>query len=203
MITDFEFVQPFVVSNTILTLQTSLEHDLIADYFRKRLLPEGKYTTYFDEDWNKSVMSEMPYREQFKDTVATAFDLWCKERGYTDYNPDQPRWDAKENFFDWVSVWRQGDHHIAHNHPRALVAGTYYPYADEASCKTAYFPSDWTIVSMAEPSLDHDATHHKIRPVTGMMNLWPAWMTHAIGPQGPQESGKERCAISFNICRTT
>ena len=185
----------------MLQVQTNLEHSIIADYFRGRLTEDREYTTYFDDGWNQHVMSSMPYREQFLETCFNAFDLWCKERYPNSYRPDQKRWDPRHSFGDWVSVWREGDHHTPHNHPRALVAGTYYPYADEHSCPTNYQSSDHSLISMADPNMPYESHYLRLKPVTGLMNLWPSWMTHQIGPQGPQEKGKERVAISFNIGR--
>lgn len=185
----------------ILEVQLNLDHSTIADYFRIQIPPGARYTTYFDKEWNANVMNEMPYRQTFLECCYNAFHLWCQERKYENYDPKQDHWNPSLAYFDWVSVWREGDHHVPHNHPRSLVAGTYYPYADEHSCPTNYQCAENSLIAMAEPSLPYEAHYYRQQAQTGFLYLWPAWMTHQIGPQRTQEEGKERVAISFNMGR--
>ena len=202
MINDFKFKYPFVQSNMILQIDLNLDHEAIAHYFRLEVTEQTNYTTYFDKEWNAHVMRKMPYRQKFLEACYTGFDLWCKERKYEGYDPADPQWDPRNNYGDWVSVWREGNHHVPHNHPRALVAGTYYPYADEHSCPTNYQPSDHSLIAMSEPALPYESYYYRQQPVTGTLYLWPAWMTHQIGPQREQAHGKERVAVSLNMDRS-
>lgn len=197
MIREFEFFNPFAETTQLLTAYLDLDHNAIAQWMRKKLNNHPNYTSYFNQEFNQVMANDMPMANDFLSAIESAAELYAKTRymnlrSFKGQRPDI-----------WFSQYLEGDRHTLHNHPRAMIAGTYYPYADENSCEVRYRHPAHGLLEMAEPWMDEkpqDATHtiFKIKPKTGMLNLWPSWMDHEIGPQGPVDPEKSRLAISFN-----
>ena len=197
MIREFEFYNPFAETTQLFTAYLDLDHDAIAKWMRKRLNDHPDYTSYFNQKFNREMSNDMPLVGDLLAAIESAARLYAKTRYMNQRNFEGQRPDI------WFSQYLEGDRHTLHNHPRALIAGTYYPYADENSCEVRYRHPAHGLLEMAEPWMDQkpaDVTHtiFKIKPKTGMLNLWPSWMDHEIGPQGPVDSDKSRLAISFN-----
>ena len=189
MIKDFAFESLFVTP--MLKTTVDLPHERISDYVRKWLGPSREYTSYYDADLNAKLKEYLPARPQMEAAMKNAAELYLKNRGYN----CEPHLDY------WFSVYNTGDDHILHTHPKALVAGTYYPYADGNSAKIRYRHPAATVISHAELQMQDELfyTHY---PKTGDMNLWPSWLEHEVRPQPIVDEDKARIAISFNYGRS-
>lgn len=197
MIKEFEFFNPFAESTLLFTAYVDLDHDAIAKWMRRKLNGHRDYTSYFNSEFNSMMANEMPMVGDLLRAIESAATLYAKTRWMDLKSFEGQRPDI------WFSQYLKGDRHTIHNHPRAMIAGTYYPYADENSCEIRYRHPAHGLLEMAEPWMDRkpdDVTHtiFKLKPKTGMLNLWPSWMDHEIGPQGPVDADKSRLAISFN-----
>ena len=107
----------------------------------------------------------------------------------------------------WPNINRFGDYHDAHNHPRSYLSGTYYlkiPKAQEKletrgdlrpGCITFYDPRGATNMNAirGDPYVDPE---HTVRPVPGLLMMWPAFVNHFVHPNLSKEI---RITISFNI----
>jgi uncharacterized protein (TIGR02466 family) len=202
MITNFSFINPFPRQCEIMECDVDLKHEVIADWTRAQLGEIEHYTSYFDPKFNDSMMSQMPLRRDLHDVINKACRTYAIERNmpreFVDYAEENgPTW--------WFSQYYNGERHSLHNHPRALVAGTYYPYADEQSCTLNFRHPAGLLLMMAAPwetnergGKHEDSGFYRHQPKTGQMLLWPSWMEHDIGPQDPVPREKSRIAISFN-----
>lgn len=196
MLKDFEFIDPFPKTFQILQYQVDLPHAEIAEWCRDMLKGfEGQYTSYFHIELNDHKLNNRaPWYREFSELMIEGAELFLTNIG-VEVNIERHR-----KFGAWWSVYKEGDRHTTHNHPRALVAGTYYPYADEHSAKIRYRSPMNTIVTMCDPR-PTESQLYDVKPETGMVNFWSTWLDHEILPQGPVEEGKERVAVSFNYGR--
>lgn len=190
MIKDFAFESLFVTP--MLKTTVDLPHDRISHYIRKWLGPSVNYTSYYDNDLNKKLIEYLPGREQMEKSMKDAAELYLSNMGYQ----------CDDHLSYWFSVYNTGDDHILHTHPKAVVAGTYYPYADENSTKIRYRHPAATTISHAVPDADMSNLFYTHYPRTGDMNLWPSWLEHEVRPQKIIEPETARIAISFNYGRT-
>ena len=201
MIREFNLTNPFAHSTEIFTAMVDLDHDVIATWMRKELSGCKDYTSYFDKDFNSRMTRNMPLCGELLNAIEAASATYAKTR-YMDL-----KWFDGSRPDIWFSEYIEGERHTLHNHPRALIAGTYYPYADDDSCPIAFRHPAHGMMEIAEPwmceTAPKDAVHtiYKLRPKTGMLNLWPSWMMHEVGPQGPVPKERSRLAISFNYGR--
>ena len=197
MIREFEFFNPFARVTEICTGYLDLGHEEIAGYMRRKLGKHSSYTSYFDKEFNDRMVAECPQARQMTNAMEATCIMFAKERGV-----DIDRCGHREVQL-WFSEYLEGERHTLHNHPRALVAGTYYPYADEDSCDIRFRHPSSGMLQVAQPWTEDDErggmdSIYKLRPKTGMVNVWPAWMEHEIGPQKKVSKEKSRLAISFN-----
>ena len=197
MITDFEFFNPFARVTEICTGHLNLGHEEIASYMRRKLGGYSSYTSYFDGEFNERMVAECPQAKQMMNAIEATCIMFAKERGV-----DLNRCGHREVQL-WFSEYLEGERHTLHNHPRAVVAGTYYPYADEDSCDIRFRHPSSGMLQVAQPWTEDDKRDgmdsvYKLQPKTGMINVWPAWMEHEIGPQKKVLKEKSRLAISFN-----
>ena len=199
MLRDFQIFNPFVASTQLFTGQIDINHEQISQYMREYLHGgEGDlYTSYFDEKLNERMVFNMPCKNALFAAIVASCEAYAKVR-----NMGNERLDNGPPHI-WFSEYMEGDRHTLHNHPRALIAGTYYPYADEDSCNIQFRHPSSGMLAMVEPwnSEGESFVIHKLQPKTGMINLWPAWMEHEIGPQKKVPKERSRLAISFNYGR--
>ncbi len=199
MITDFKFFNPFARVTEICTGYLDINHEQIADFMRGKLGSHSDYTSYFDQDFNHRMLMECPQGRELLRAFESTSKMFAKDRGV-----DLNRCGDKTHI--WFSEYLEGERHTLHNHPRAIVAGTYYPYADEESCEIRFRHPSSGMLQVAEPwndegdkeSLKDRDSVYKHFPKTGMINVWPAWMEHEIGPQKRVPKERSRLAISFN-----
>jgi uncharacterized protein (TIGR02466 family) len=202
MLREFKITNPFARSTEMFTGQLDLNHEEIAKFMRQHLHggASDKYTSYFDQRQNSRMNKDMPCRRQMINAMIACCDTYAKVR-----NMDTERLHDHGEPDCWFSEYVDGDRHTLHNHPRALLAGTYYPYADEDSCDIRFRHPACGQLSMVEPwnteSADFDFVIHRLQPKTGMINIWPSWMEHEIGPQKKVPKERSRLAISFNYGR--
>ena len=190
MIKDFAFGSLFVTP--MLSTTVDLPHEQISKYLRERLHGDRDYTSYYDADFNNALKENLPAREAMELAMKSAAQLYL----------DNIRYKCREHLDYWFSVYREGDDHILHTHPKAVVAGTYYPYADENSAKIRYRHPAATTIMHALPDADQSGLFHTHYPKTGDMNLWPSWLEHEVRPQPVVDPEKTRIAISFNYGRS-
>lgn len=178
----------------ILKSKLDLDHKEIELYVRERFKEREEYTSYYDDEFNQDIIKGMPQREEFEHNAKQLSLQWLKMRGA----PLHKFEDRKIGY--WFSVYKEGDKHTLHNHPRSAVAGTYYPYADDDSIPIRFRNPSANVIMMSEPYLDPtDTIMHFHNPRTGEINVWPPWLEHEIGRQGPVPESRARIAISFNF----
>lgn len=174
---------------------TELPHAEIASYIRKAFSDFGAYTSYYDSKFNEKLLHELPHKEEVDRQMHAMCVDYLKSRGAGPHV-----WkNRKVNV--WVSIYAEGESHTLHNHPNAVVAGTYYPYADEDSVQIRYKNPSCNLVQMVDTWLDAASPElwHFHSPRTGNMNVWPPWLEHQIGRQGPVPDNRSRIAMSFNF----
>ena len=173
--------------------ETDLPHMAIEDYVRDKLSEYGEYTSFHSEKFNAEMKDGQPFRKQMEDTMIEISEEFLKLRGAPkDTVPTQP------NLGYWYSSYNVGDDHSLHNHGRALVAGTYYPYADKDSTVISFRSPSYGLLSVAEVWNDEQKLYHYHSPKTGDMNVWPGWLEHQVKRQREVPSDRSRIAISWN-----
>lgn len=192
MLSDFEFIDPFPKTFQILQYKVDLPHEEIAQWCRDMLAGfNGDYTSYFFQELNDhKLRNRAPWYRDLEKIMIEGSHMFLDNIG-AEYDKKRSRVGA------WWSVYKQGDRHQMHNHPKSLVAGTYYPHASEKSSKIRYRSPCYSLLTMCETRPDiHNL--YDVKPETGMINFWSPWLDHEVLPQGPVEEGDERVAISFN-----
>ena len=191
MIKDFSFVPMWEVP--ILRCTVDLPHRKIEEYLREQFAEWGQgYTSYHDVEFNEHLQKYLPARTEMETAMVTASKTFINNRG---------GYGTKDILQYWFSIYNTGDDHNTHTHPGAVVAGTYYPHADEDSTKIRYHNPHRVAMMHGEPRIDPKYAMHDHHATTGEMNLWPAWLEHEVRPQKPVDPDKARIAISFNYGR--
>ncbi len=205
MIRDFEITNPFKATTEMFTGYLDINHEAIANYMREKLRDHDSYTSYFDLKFNDHMVDYMPLRSDLMNAITNACCMYGKMRLMDERELKEIREQRPHPPFIWFSEYQEGERHTLHNHPQSLIAGTYYPYADEHSCDIRFRHPAHGMLEMAEPWMtkQEEVVHtiYKLQPKTGMINLWPSWMEHEIGPQKKVPAEKSRLAISFNCGR--
>jgi len=189
MISDFKIHDLFSIP--LMKCTVKLPHDEISEYVREKLRKHGNYTSYFDNEYNHRMQSMLPWRDAMEKTMRFAAKSFLKKMEI------DPR-DCPDILNYWFSSYNGGDDHVLHSHPFAVVAGTYYPYADQDSTKIQYRNPNAIVLSHSEPGDRYKFLYHTHYPTTGEMNLWPAWLEHQVRPQQEVNPERSRIAISFN-----
>jgi uncharacterized protein (TIGR02466 family) len=176
----------------ILKTRVDLPHEEIANHVREKFSGWDEYTSFYNSEFNDHITNSMPYRSQMRRAMVAGGDLFLKERNYGV---------PEEKLSFWFSVYDKNDDHCLHTHPNTLIAGTYYPYADEHSAPIRFRSPNLVTQMHSEPRIEPDGLFHNHHPSTGDMLFWPAWLEHEVRPQKEVEDGKTRIAISFNFGR--
>jgi uncharacterized protein (TIGR02466 family) len=188
-----------VVSNEIKNLfevplmisEVFLPHELIATDVIKHCDSLNHYTTFHHEQATEEWFSRMPAKKYFIEAVENLVHQYLEVTG---------RKEARRGIRirAWGSVWREGQVHMSHMHPHCIIAGTYYPQADDSSAPIT-FECPWDGYCMAD-TIDIKRLEYKHQPQTGDLLMWPAWLRHRVGVQRePKRVTRPRVAISFNI----
>jgi uncharacterized protein (TIGR02466 family) len=107
----------------------------------------------------------------------------------------------------WANINRLGDYHNLHNHPHSWLSGTYYvsipehdslpPGRDDRTpnCISFYDPRPQANMTAIRGDGEVDP-EHRVKPVPGMLLLWPAFLHHLVHPNLSHEP---RVSVSFNV----
>ncbi len=98
----------------------------------------------------------------------------------------------------WGNVSRRGNYHRMHNHPSSAWSGVYYVTGVSSSDSMGgvlefYDPRPFTEM-VDVPGSPYGQRIH-IRPIPGLMVLFPSWLYHFVHPCS---TDKERVSIAFN-----
>ena len=98
----------------------------------------------------------------------------------------------------WANVARSGNYHRMHNHPANAWSGVYYVTAAESGDKLAgvlefYDPRPFT--EMVDTPGSPYGQRMLIRPVPGLLVLFPSWLYHFVHPS---TADSPRISIAFN-----
>ncbi len=100
----------------------------------------------------------------------------------------------------WANISRRNNYHRMHNHPNSAWSGVYYVTGIPSSSTNAlagvlelYDPRPFT--EMTDVPGSPYGQRINIRPMPGMMVLFPSWLYHFVHPS---ESDSERVSIAFN-----
>jgi len=190
MINHFEFRNLW--PTPLLKTRVELPHEEISDYVREKFVGFDEYTSYYNEDFNTHIKHMLPHRELMERCMIRGGDLFLKERNYGV---------PEEKLSYWFSVYNEADDHCLHTHPNTLIAGTYYPYADDMSAPIRFRSPTLVTQMHSEPRIEPDDLYHNHEPNTGDMLFWPSWLEHEVRPQKRVDDCKSRVAISFNFGR--
>ncbi len=117
------------------------------------------------------------------------------------------RYDVEGVVQGWANINRFGDYHDYHNHPGAYLSGTYYVKVPDRQrtehnrpdvrpgCITLYDPR-YCANMIAIEGDPYMVAEHTVRPVPGLLLMWPAFVNHFVHPNLSEEP---RISISFNI----
>ena len=98
----------------------------------------------------------------------------------------------------WGNISRRGNYHRMHNHPNSSWSGCYYvtgmPQTQSmGGVLELYDPRPFTEMVDVPGSPYGQRVH--VRPVPGLMILFPSWLYHFVHPS---DSDSERVSIAFN-----
>ena len=98
----------------------------------------------------------------------------------------------------WANVSRKGNYHRMHNHPGSAWSGVYYVAAQPSNDSLGgvlefYDPRPFT--EMNDTPFSPYGQRMIVRPVAGMMVLFPGWLYHSVHPNTADEA---RLSIAFN-----
>jgi uncharacterized protein (TIGR02466 family) len=101
----------------------------------------------------------------------------------------------------WAMVMRAGDHAVVHDHAQAHWAVVYYVDAGDADLAAHPRSGELTLVDprrgvAAIPGIDLFPTHFSIRPVTGMLVVFPGTVQHFVHPY---RGTRPRVSVSCNV----
>lgn len=104
----------------------------------------------------------------------------------------------------WCVVNGQGDYNIPHCHPRASWSAVYYVLSDPPPARhpesgKLSLQDPRTGISTARPAAMYGHRWHDIVPETGMMVMWPGWLTHFVHPY---QGSSERIVIALDAIVT-
>lgn len=103
----------------------------------------------------------------------------------------------------WANVARSGNYHRMHNHPGNAWSGVYYVSAAESTDSLAgvlefYDPRPFT--EMVETPGSPYGQRMLIRPVPGLLVMFPSWLYHFVHPS---TADAPRISIAFNAAWRT
>jgi len=103
----------------------------------------------------------------------------------------------------WANVARSGNYHRMHNHPANAWSGVYYVSAAESTDSLAgvlefYDPRPFT--EMVETPGSPYGQRMLIRPVAGLLVMFPSWLYHFVHPS---TADAPRISIAFNAAWRT
>lgn len=98
----------------------------------------------------------------------------------------------------WGNISRRGNYHRMHNHPNSAWSGCYYVTGISSNSPMGgvlelYDPRPFT--EMVEVPGSPYGQRVLVRPVPGLLVLFPSWLYHFVHPC---DSDKERVSIAFN-----
>jgi uncharacterized protein (TIGR02466 family) len=98
----------------------------------------------------------------------------------------------------WANVSRRGNYHRMHNHPSSAWSGCYYVTSSSNANSLAgvlelYDPRPFTEMIFT-PGTPY-GQRMLVRPVPGLMVLFPSWLYHFVHPC---DSDEPRISIAFN-----
>ncbi|MGF1633630.1 MAG: TIGR02466 family protein [Phycisphaerae bacterium] len=100
----------------------------------------------------------------------------------------------------WANVNEKGDWNESHIHPNCPWSGVYYPATDtrpEAGGAIRFTEPRIQALMLAHPLNPFHATNNvRIRPVPGMMVVFPSFLYHAVDPYLGEEP---RISIAINL----
>tara|TARA_Y100001972_G_C7633253_1_gene317905 strand:- start:466 stop:1068 length:603 start_codon:yes stop_codon:yes gene_type:complete len=187
MILDQKLIDMFPV--TVNRVVLDLDHKAIAEYTLQHEKEHNwsRYTTFHDMKLNASWKQNLPQRKELEENIFEAGRHLAKQ---TKRKFQHDWWIGY-----WVSIYRKGDDHGSHNHPRCMLSGTYWPQiGPKGSSITLEAP--WKSHIMHD-TIPPDHVHVNYRPNAGDCMIWPAWIDHRIHKQPDDDI--ERIAISFNL----
>ena len=112
---------------------------------------------------------------------------------------NMPRWTFSWTLHAWANVNGPGDFNRFHTHPGSTWSGTYYvdpgapADADEGTSLHFFDPCLGRANTFLQPVLP---SRHSVRPVPGLMVLFPSYMPHMVFPH---QGERERISIAFNL----
>ena len=112
-------------------------------------------------------------------------------------------WDLEKNKLKITGMWsvinRAGNANARHIHPNSFLSAAYYVKAPK-NCGDIMFHDPRSAAVYRKPKISNDnvlnTTEILITPKEGLLVLFPSFLNHSVKPN---ESGKDRVVISFNI----
>ena len=176
-----------------MTQRSQIGHMAVEDYVREKINGFGDYTSYHDQNFNTEMALGQPFRKEMEKEMTIMSRYFLRARGANEERIQQGR----VNY--WYSMYYAGQDHHLHTHPRAMCAGTYYPYSNERSSSIQFRNPSSTLICHAETwSEKHLPADHHHQPVSGDMLVWPCWLEHEVRVERNVREDEERIAISWN-----
>jgi uncharacterized protein (TIGR02466 family) len=100
----------------------------------------------------------------------------------------------------WANVFSRGVFYNPHTHADAAWSGTYYVDAGDSDEKTGGMlmfrdPRAGAGMVLTASNVHDNADTFRVRPVTGELLIWPAWLLHWVTPY---EGNRPRLSVAFN-----
>ena len=139
--------------------------------------------------WNSKEMAllEQPILDPLRQTIHGACAAALAEMG---------RGGQRFVLQSWVNLHERGGFNFLHMHEASLLSGSFYlkvPAGSGALCFRD--PRPGVIHGAVKGSFPNAHADVNLRPSTGLLVLFPAWMEHYVEPH---ESDEPRICIAFN-----
>jgi uncharacterized protein (TIGR02466 family) len=189
---EIDFVNPFMETVALAELD-KVDHAALADHIldleRRNLggQEHGYWRTRFLNE------SENPALLALETQVREVVGIYL-ERHETGLTPALGEY--------WAQVYRAGQMY-PHIHPLAMVSAVYYPLAGDSASHIKFDRQDRSVLSYVATRFRPKPgpltrQWFMVKPVTGLLLVFPAWLPHSVQPFCPAHEHDMRISIAFN-----
>jgi uncharacterized protein (TIGR02466 family) len=103
----------------------------------------------------------------------------------------------------WAQVYRAGGYVSPHTHPAAFLSAVYYPLAGKSAAPIRFDRANKDALVFVMDRFRPETgpltrQWFLVKPVTGLLIVFPAWLSHWVPPGAEPESDETRICVAFN-----
>ena len=179
------FYTPVVTAQLSEKLQDEIEA-YYAPYIAENIFPEQKDLTQVTDYYNER---EYDIHSALQEII---IKLSRGMIGKELFRSDEVHLDTVRISDHWIQNYKVNHHHITHQHPNAVIAGTYMLRSNNKGSPLMLQNPEST-----RSFITSTGDFYEIAPRRGCLCLFPAWIHHQVPPNN--NSDTVRTIISFNI----